>query len=256
MSKRWNMILDDIKEVHKIKMQRCVDEVGKEDKGDVELITFSDASKQAYCAAVYVKVNGREMSNVNLIFSRSRLAPIKGNLTIPRLELMGILIGCRASKYVAEQFGNTDIKQRLFTDSKCVLEWYKSDKELKRFVNERIKEIRDHDIEIGYVKSSENPADLATRGSNVGKLGSDEMWWKGPSWLILKNDEWPTLMYAMNNEDSDMVNGEVRGKVVYEAGLMEEVAKAPESVVGIKEERFSSYWRLIRVNRLVHKIYT
>ena len=60
-----------------------------------------------------------------------------------------------------------------------VLEWYKSDKELKRFVNERIKEIRDHDIEIGYVKSSENPAVLATRGSNVGKLGSDEMWWKG-----------------------------------------------------------------------------
>ena len=107
MSKRWNIILNDIKEVHKIKMQRCVDEVGKEDKGDVVLITFSDASKQAYCAAVYVKVNGREMSNVNLIFSRSRLAPIKGNLTIPRLELMGVLIGCRASKYVAEQLGKT-----------------------------------------------------------------------------------------------------------------------------------------------------
>ena len=76
--------------------------------------------------------------------------------------------------------------------------------------------------------------------------------------MILKNYEWPTLMYAMNNEDSDMVNGEVRGKVVYEAGLMEEVAKAPESVLGIKEERFSSYWWLIRVTawciRFIHNL--
>ena len=90
-----------------------------------------------------------QSSDANLIFSKSRLAPIKENLTIPRLELMGVLIGCRASEFVANELGMPDIKRTLFTDSKCALEWSKSKKELKRFVKDRISEIQTHNINLG-----------------------------------------------------------------------------------------------------------
>ena len=34
-----------------------------------------------------------------------------------------------------------------------------------------------------YVKTHENPADLATRGITPGELESNSLWWEGPDWL-------------------------------------------------------------------------
>ena len=104
--------------------------------------------------------------HVNLAYAKARLAPIK-EVTIPRLELLGILIGCRASQFVVQQLGIVDIKQILLTDSTCVLEWYQSKKELKRFVRDKIEEIRKYDVTLGYVDSEGNPADIVTRGECV-----------------------------------------------------------------------------------------
>ncbi|VDK89646.1 unnamed protein product, partial [Onchocerca ochengi] len=53
---------------------------------------FTDASSVAYAAAVYAK----QEKKVSLIFAKSRIAPIKGT-TIPRLELLAVLIGGRAA---------------------------------------------------------------------------------------------------------------------------------------------------------------
>ena len=104
-------------------------------------------------------------------------------MSIPRLELLGVVIGCRISKYVNDQLGIDDGKRTIYTDSKCVLEWCKSQRELKRFVNERVKEIRSHVVKIGYVKSAENAADIATRGKTVSDLKNDKLWWHGPHWI-------------------------------------------------------------------------
>ena len=76
------------------------------------------------------------------------------------------MIGCGISNFGSEQLPIPEIKQTILTDSKYVLEWYNSNKELKRF-NDKIKEIRTYDIKIGYVKSKKNPADIATRGVSV-----------------------------------------------------------------------------------------
>ncbi|KAK6112116.1 Pao retrotransposon peptidase family protein [Brugia pahangi] len=63
---------------------------------------FTDASSVAYSAAVYLVSQDMQETKSSLIFAKSRIAPIKG-MTIPRLELMAILIGTRAAQFVMTQ---------------------------------------------------------------------------------------------------------------------------------------------------------
>ena len=121
-------------------------------------------------------------TDVNLLFAKTRLCPVKKKLTIPRLELMGVLIGCRMSEYIRNQVDLNIATQTLYTDSKCVLEWIKSTKSMKRLVMARINEIKGFkEIDVKYVKSEENLAGVATRGCRVDELSKKEIWWKGPS---------------------------------------------------------------------------
>ncbi|MCP9263600.1 Pao retrotransposon peptidase family protein [Dirofilaria immitis] len=60
---------------------------------------FTDASTKAYAVAIYVK----QSSTTSLIFAKSRVSPIK-TMTIPKLELLAILIGVRAAQFVIKQW--------------------------------------------------------------------------------------------------------------------------------------------------------
>ena len=153
---------------------RCIDVKGEKSDRSYEMITFTDSSKKAYAAAVYLKISKEHSPVVNLVFAKNRIAPVI-EISIPGLELLGVLIGCSASKFVSDHLDIPDIKQTIFTDSKCVIEWYKSKKELKRFVADKIKEIRSYNINIGYVKSEENPADIASREITVKHLHDSEI---------------------------------------------------------------------------------
>ena len=180
---KWNKWIEDVNSVSEIGWKRCIVDIDNYGKTrDFELYTFTDASKHAYAAVVYLKVYNETSNAVNLLFAKTRIAPIN-EISIPRLELLGVLIGCRLSKFVAKQLDIPDIKQTIFTDSMCVIEWCKSDKPKKRFVQDKIKEIQLHDIKIGYVKSEENPADIASRGISVQNLLLNHLWWEGPWWL-------------------------------------------------------------------------
>ena len=43
------------------------------------------------------------------------------------------------------------------------------------------------------MSSTQNPADLLTRGLSVVKLIGEENWWIGPSFLMLDPTEWPEI---------------------------------------------------------------
>lgn len=45
------------------------------------------------------------------------------------------------------------------------------------------KKRRHNDVNIRYIKSAENPADIASRGVTLEKLTNNDLWWQGPSWL-------------------------------------------------------------------------
>lgn len=79
--------------------------------------------------------HGIHRTKTSLIFAKSRIAPIKG-ATIPRLELLAVLIGVRAAHFVIKQLElKTKTSVMLWSDSKCVLHWIQNfSKLLSRFV--------------------------------------------------------------------------------------------------------------------------
>ena len=50
------------------------------------LICFTDASEKGYATTVY----GKSSIGINILFSKTRLTPLKESLTIARLELLGV----------------------------------------------------------------------------------------------------------------------------------------------------------------------
>ena len=148
--------------------------VNNSNQGMNQLLIFSDASVHCYATAVYLRSIEENSIKVNLVFAKTRLVPIaKGRkkckkLTVPRLELMGVLISVRAANFVAVELKLTITERILWTDSQCVLHWMKTRKPLPVFVENRVREIRSQrDLSFRYIASDQNPADCATRGLAV-----------------------------------------------------------------------------------------
>ena len=194
-------------------------------------------------------------TDVNLLFAKTRLCPVKKKLTIPRLELMGVLIGCRMSEYIRNQVDLNIATQTLYTDSKCVLEWIKSTKSMKRFVMARINEIKGFkEIGVKYVKSEENPADVATRGCRVDELSKKEIWWKGPSWVSSSLEKTHEVKYDLNEEIRAILSEEtISNQNEREIGLMAESDVKNSGPFGIDEKRYSQFHRLIRITAWCHR---
>ena len=92
------------------------------------------------------------------------------SLTIPKLKLTGVLIGCRLIKHLSNLFRFTELV--LWTDSKVVIAWITSSKELKDvYVSNRIHEIcnliESCNIQIKYVNTKLNPADFLSCGCTL-----------------------------------------------------------------------------------------
>ncbi|KAG8184925.1 hypothetical protein JTE90_017779 [Oedothorax gibbosus] len=70
---------------------------------DLQIHIFSDASQKAYGTAAYLRVKNGDHIEVNLIASKSRVAPLSpSSLTLPRLELMGALLAARLGREVLQ----------------------------------------------------------------------------------------------------------------------------------------------------------
>lgn len=106
--------------------------------------------------------------------------------SIPRLELMGVLIAIRAISFVERHLGDTVIESHLGEDSLCVHLWLKQSSSKPVFVDNRVKEIRNYQekMTFHYVCWEDNPAGIVTRGCSSEALINNRMWWNGPSWLI------------------------------------------------------------------------
>ncbi|VDN01939.1 unnamed protein product, partial [Onchocerca ochengi] len=91
---------------------------------------FTDASISAYAATVYAQ----QGTKISLIFAKSRIIPIKG-MTIPKAELLAILTGVRAVKFVIKQLDFENAKVTLWSDSRCALHWIQNQSRLlPRFI--------------------------------------------------------------------------------------------------------------------------
>ena len=197
VTQRWEELTLDLHLIDTVQVPRFVGSGLSNSELSYQLMCFADSSKLAFSALTYLKVTDpTDTSSVQLIYTKSRLAPIQ-EVTIPRLELTGVLIGARIVDFIQRETRLSFGGIFMWTDSTCVMDWMNSRKPLPVFVERRLREIRDllgkHKFELNYVPTEENPADLATRGCSVEELAQSSLWWNGPPWLVKDPQHWPTF---------------------------------------------------------------
>ncbi|XP_047504423.1 uncharacterized protein LOC125049318 [Pieris napi] len=161
-----------------------------------ELHCFVDASQNAYAACLYLRsVDPKGIISTALLCAKTRVSPIKP-LTIPRLELCAALLGARLTAKVTSAL-RCDIDCTYYwSDSTITLAWINSQPQLlKAFVCNRVNEIRELSAQSlsswRYVPTAINPADMASRGLEPSNLSKSDLWWRGPSFLLSQETEWP-----------------------------------------------------------------
>ncbi|XP_066585563.1 uncharacterized protein [Prorops nasuta] len=125
---------------------------------DCEIHGFSDASKRAYAAAVYLRGRGEgNHYRVSLLMAKCKVSPVK-TVSVPNLELMGANLLIKLIRYLQNLTWLKDIPIFTWFDSQIVLAW-----------------LRKH--------SSSWKTFVANR--------SWRLWWSGPAWLSQSSQEWP-----------------------------------------------------------------
>ncbi|XP_035225177.1 uncharacterized protein LOC118197744 [Stegodyphus dumicola] len=203
---------------------------------NISLHFFSDASKLAYSAVAFVRVQTRDSVQVHLVQAKARVAPSgRKKTTIARLELLGATICARLASSIIPEFQADDIC--FWTDSSTVLAWIQRNEVWDVFVHNRIKEIkRLTSIESWrHVPGSLNPADLPSRGCSASYLIKSR-WWEGPKWLYLSPEKWPKEDFSADEEEIAL---EKKKRII--SSLIN--LNASEIVA----TRFSSYRKTIRL---------
>lgn len=123
-----------------------------------EVHVFCDASESAYCAAAYLRVIPEDGECiVSLITAKTSVAPLK-NVTLPRLELLGALIGARLCNYIITHLDMEKSQVKLWTDSMITLHWIKSSaKQWKPFVENRVTA-----VEVKILQMSQQEEQMST----------------------------------------------------------------------------------------------
>ena len=212
LAKKWQTWFGELSDLARIKIPRCLKDSESNDER-MTVHTFTDASEKAYAAAVYARYEFEDGSiGTRLITAKTRLEPLKA-LNIPRLELMGAVIGLRLTRQVCEGLGVKRNKATYWVDSCNVGYWiHGQSRNFKPFVAHRVGEIHEgsNPDQWRYVPRKLNPADHGTRGLTVEELIDNECWWHGPAFLSQGNDNWPEQRFiGATSETLEEVKAEV-----------------------------------------------
>ncbi|KAH7706708.1 Pao retrotransposon peptidase family protein [Aphelenchoides avenae] len=154
----------------------------------VEAHVFTDGSSQAYGFTAYLRIKEPNGSyRTNLVYARARVKPIKDadKYTIPRMELLGALVGARAIQFLHQEICVMITATYLWSDSTIVLHQIADDEKIKDiWVENRLQEVRKirdkYNVQFRHVPTADNPADIVSRG--MAALDAS-LWPTGPSTL-------------------------------------------------------------------------
>ena len=216
MAKKFRIWQAQLQGLENIEIPRWVKD-GAE--GRLSLHTFTDASKDAFAACVFARTESADGVKVQLITAKARVAGTKG-ATVPRLELMGCLIGARLCHSVMGVLENQDLPCYYWTDSSNALYWIQKNENWATFVFNRVREINQlsNPSDWRHIPGEKNPADLPSRGCTPGQL-VDSRWWEGPAWLSERPENWPV---SCINPDLDIVTAEKKRTVVAQVANISE----------------------------------
>ena len=109
----------------------------------LSLHTFVDASESAYGAVVYARCQYEDGSvSTNIVAAKTHVSPIIAT-SIPRLELMGAIVGVRLTTRISEVLGVKMTNSTFWSDNVNVLWWVRGrSRNFKPFVANRAGEIQ------------------------------------------------------------------------------------------------------------------
>ena len=192
IKQKFLKFLNDLKNIKQISMSRFIYEIFKEQICNTELHCFCNSLLQAYSSVVYIRVITNLGVKNNLIYSKTKLSPMK-EFTIPRLELISCVLLTKLLQSVLKRLS-------LNTAS---INWIKNNKEWKICVQNRI-DIINKVVKADnwhYISSSDNPADIATRDCAPNSIVNNKLWWSGPEFLLRNKESWPEDKFVSDATD-------------------------------------------------------
>lgn len=190
---RYQEIVVDLPRLQEISLPRCLK---PNFQARYSLHGFSDGSSLGFSAAVYIRAEAPDgTGDIKLLIAKSRVAPLRTKLTIPKLELNGAkLLTALLNHVVSHMEANIRFDEVIaWCDSTIVLAWLRTPAHrLQVFEGNRVSEINSSKINITWrhVPSEMNCADIASRGSTAAALLTNDLWWN-PQWLSRPSNTWP-----------------------------------------------------------------
>lgn len=191
---KWVKYKKELSEIKNITIQRWVNTT---DEVETELHGFADASEYAYAATIYCRTTNKEgIITTQLLTSKTRVAPTTIKLSIPRLELNATLLLAKLLKHTQRSLKINNLKIYAWSDSTIALCWITGEpNKFKTFVANRISAVKTMlpAATWHHVKSCDNPADIASRGTTPLALIKNRLWWEGPDFLRQKLTRWKAI---------------------------------------------------------------
>lgn len=247
---KWVTSLENL---NKIEIPRCmVGDISSNDR--ISLHTFCDASKNAYAAVVFLRIESDSNVRVNFVQAKNRVAPINKASTdagqsIPRLELLAATIAVRLTTTILDAL-ELDCRDVFYwTDSSTVITWIRKNSNWTTFVYNRVKEIREFS---NCEQWRHVPGNL--RGCTTDQLLVSR-WWEGPEWLRMKSENWPSNVHEVNEEE---VNKELKKCAAKDINRTILLSRNENSTVNDKLQytaKFSEYRKSVRVLAWIKRFY-
>ena len=150
-----------------------------------ELHIFCDASDDAIGYVAYLKsVDSHDSTHIAFVTSASKVAR-RSATTIPRLDLCAALEATMCGSTLMRELKNSPSHLFFYSDSQIVLGYLSNtQKRFSKYIERRVSIVLQHSQaeDWSYVKSLDNPADIATRTHTPDQFLAS-MWFTGPQFL-------------------------------------------------------------------------
>jgi len=217
----------------------------------ITVIGFCDASTLGYGGVIYIKSQmDMQPATITLLCAKSKVAPSK-TLSIPRLELRAALLLSELIQVVVSVLSLRCHVTRVvaLSDSTVVLHWIRGcPSRWQSFVANRVTKIQDCPINDWlHVAGNSNPADPISRGLSPSEIINHDLWWSGPSWLMLEESDWPVKVDLEPIECLPEVK-------VHSIVTVVQSENSSINSIHLLIARCSNYQRLLRIMVLILKV--